>query len=139
MRFNRGLAPTLALALIGWCVAAAPALAEPANGYVATIVDGLRQAGFSEIRVERTLLNRERVVAARPDLLREIVVDPRTGEILRDYSRQRIVLVPAEGNRDILDHDTEPGPERPEELGDEAAERADHDADGGADGSEPSD
>lgn len=51
------------------------------------IVNVLREDGYNEIRVSRTLLGRMRFVATRADAEREIVVNPGTGVILRDYIR----------------------------------------------------
>ena len=52
------------------------------------IVSQLRGQGFTEITLQRTWLGRIRVVALRGDLLRELVFNPQTGEILRDYWRE---------------------------------------------------
>lgn len=52
------------------------------------IVSQLRAQGFSEITLQRTWLGRVRVIAKRDDLRRELVFDPQTGEILRDYWRE---------------------------------------------------
>lgn len=56
-----------------------------ATDYVDGIVAELRAAGYSDIEVSRTFLGRTRIVAASPTFTREVIVDPRTGEILRDY------------------------------------------------------
>lgn len=53
------------------------------------IVRQLRQQGFGEIQVSRTWLGRSRIVSRRGELFREIIVNPLTGEILRDYWRTR--------------------------------------------------
>lgn len=51
------------------------------------LVQQLREQGYVEFTVSRTLLGRIRVVALAPDgSQREIVFNPATGEILRDYS-----------------------------------------------------
>lgn len=44
----------------------------------------LKSEGYTEISVSRTLLGRVRIVARRGRSLREIVLNPKTGEILRD-------------------------------------------------------
>lgn len=67
-------------------LAPAPALADAAS-VRDRIVTLLREDGYSEIRVSRTLLGRMRFVATRRDAEREIVVNPNTGVILRDYIR----------------------------------------------------
>ncbi len=56
---------------------------------VAAVLGALRDGGYHEIWFERTLLNRVRIVATRNGEHREIVVDPRTGELLRDYQQDR--------------------------------------------------
>lgn len=51
------------------------------------LVQQLREQGYVEFAVSRTLLGRVRVIALAPDgEQREIVFNPATGEILRDYS-----------------------------------------------------
>lgn len=62
-------------------------LAVPASAQTAEdrIVRQLRAQGFEEIEVSRTLLGRVRIVAVEDDTLREIVLNPSTGAILRDY------------------------------------------------------
>ena len=49
------------------------------------IVRQLRAQGYSQITVNRTLLGRTRFVAIGGDQRREIIINPRTGEILRDF------------------------------------------------------
>lgn len=44
----------------------------------------LRAEGYGRITVSRTLLGRLRIVAVRPGGRREIILNPRTGEVLRD-------------------------------------------------------
>ena len=51
------------------------------------ILSQLRDQGFSEMTLNRTWLGRIRVIAYRDDLRRELVFNPQTGEILRDYWR----------------------------------------------------
>jgi hypothetical protein len=70
---------------------AALPLAGPAEA--ATLVDQivaqLRQQGYRDIQVSRTWLGRSRITASSSSNRREIIVNPRTGEILRDYWEQR--------------------------------------------------
>ncbi len=73
------------------CLAAAVAAGLSAGQALAgtfedDLVAQLYRQGFSEVEVSRTLLGRIRVVATSATVWREIVVNPRTGEILRDYS-----------------------------------------------------
>lgn len=73
----------LALALIALLVP----LAQPGTAQTAQdrIVAQLRDQGFDEITITRTLLGRVRIVAQEDDTLREIILNPSTGAILRDY------------------------------------------------------
>ena len=48
----------------------------------------LVEDGYRNITVAKTWLGRLRFIAVRPGARREIVVNPATGEILRDYSRR---------------------------------------------------
>jgi uncharacterized membrane protein YgcG len=63
------------------------------------VIDQLRDQGFSEFRVSRTLLGRTMIVATNREYRREIVINPATGVILRDYWR-------ALGPEDADDDDT---------------------------------
>lgn len=72
--------------------AALPATAARASeDYVANLVDLLKEQGFDEITVTRTLLGRVRIVGVNSNGTRELICNPRTGEILRD------VLIAADG------------------------------------------
>lgn len=62
-------------------------LALPVAAYadfVDDMVIVLTQQGYSDIEVMRTLLGRTRILASRDNGTRELVVNPRTGEVLRD-------------------------------------------------------
>lgn len=52
--------------------------------FVDQIVAQLKAQGFQKIEVETTWLGRARIEARRADFTREIVLNPTTGEILRD-------------------------------------------------------
>jgi hypothetical protein len=52
--------------------------------YVEAVVESLKKQGFSDIEVTRTLLGRVKIVAIKGDGRRELICNPRTGEILRD-------------------------------------------------------
>jgi hypothetical protein len=71
--------------ILGLCatVAAWPALARDP---VDRITRDLQRKGYSRIDVSRTLLGRTRITAESASARREIIVDPRTGEILRDLT-----------------------------------------------------
>jgi len=73
-----------------WILAAGLALASNwavAQDSADAVVQQLREQGYVEFTISRTLLGRVRVLALAPDgSQREIVFNPATGEILRDYS-----------------------------------------------------
>jgi hypothetical protein len=52
--------------------------------YEQDIVRQLQDMGFTQVEVTRTLLGRVRITAAGADGTREIILNPNTGEILRD-------------------------------------------------------
>ena len=62
----------------------------------------LVEQGYSVQSVERTLLRRIRIRAVRGRDQREVIFNPRTGEILRDYTRRR---ASGEGGDDDLARD----------------------------------
>jgi hypothetical protein len=68
-------------ALVVGALGGSPALAE---GYADSIVRQLQAQGFSKIETEQTWLGRTRIVAEGSQGQREIIVNPNTGEILRD-------------------------------------------------------
>lgn len=70
----------LLIALAG-AMLASPALAQTV---VDRVVAMLQRAGYGNIEVGRTLLGRVRITGRRDDRTREIVLNPRSGEILRD-------------------------------------------------------
>ncbi len=71
-----------------------------------SVVRQLRAQGFTEFEVERTLLGRLKIEAKNATLEREIVINPTTGEILRDYWEYRSggkrssgnIVIPTVGN-----------------------------------------
>lgn len=72
--------PVLALSL----ALASPGLATPGQDLVTA---SLRGQGFEVTLVHWTWLGRIRIIAVSDDIRREIVINPNTGEILRDYSQ----------------------------------------------------
>lgn len=68
-------------ALIVGAMSAAPAMADV---YSERIVQQLEAQGFRSISTERTWLGRTRITAEGRAGQREIIVNPNTGEILRD-------------------------------------------------------
>lgn len=61
----------------------APALAQSPQE---AVIAQLRAQGYESFTVGRTLLGRVRILASGIDRQREIVLNPRSGEILRDYT-----------------------------------------------------
>lgn len=70
----------IALVLMAGMLWSGPALAD----FQTDIVRQLQGMGFARIDVSRTLLGRVRIVAAGSEGTREIILNPNTGEILRD-------------------------------------------------------
>lgn len=68
-------------ALVVGAMGGAPAMADVFSD---RIVQQLEDQGFKGISTERTWLGRTRIVAEGRDGQREIIVNPHTGEILRD-------------------------------------------------------
>lgn len=82
----------LLLALMLALTPAAPAAAQqgPADDIGSLLVRQLQDQGYSGIQVGHTLLGRLRIVAQLDGMQREIVINPYTGEILRDYLTPRV-------------------------------------------------
>ncbi|WP_298434422.1 hypothetical protein [uncultured Jannaschia sp.] len=69
--------------LVGALSFGVAAQAQTASG----MIGRLQAEGFDRIEVSRTLLGRVRIEARGNGQRREIVFNPRTGEVLRDYAR----------------------------------------------------
>ncbi|MCT8161860.1 hypothetical protein [Pseudoruegeria sp. SHC-113] len=71
-----------------------------ASGVVDRITSQLQDMGYNRIAVSRTLLGRTRIVATAPGKEREIILNPSTGEILRDHIRnaERSRLIAPDGS-----------------------------------------
>lgn len=74
------------------CASLACASAGYAASYEDAVVAQLRAQGYGKISTERTLLGRVRILARMGATSREIILNPRTGEILRD------IVLDAQGN-----------------------------------------
>lgn len=70
--------------LVSLGVAAVAAPKAWAQSYAEQIVQQLDDQGFNNIQVEVTLLGRVRIMADATSGHREIILNPKTGEILRD-------------------------------------------------------
>lgn len=71
-------------AAVALSCAMTPAVAQTVEE---SILAQLSEQGFEQFDVRRTLLGRIRIVARGNGLIRELVFNPVTGEILRDYWR----------------------------------------------------
>lgn len=76
-------------ALLGAVLAAGVPLAAAADELSDAIIAQLRAQGYEQVEFTSTLLGRYRFIAYGGERIREIVFNPATGEILRDYSRAR--------------------------------------------------
>lgn len=115
-------------------LAASAALAGPAlaQDYVASVTSQLKKMGFRIVREERTLLGRFRIVATRRDGRREIIINPNSGEILRD------LWTPVQGGTrtsDIIDDKSGSGSSRDDDDDDDDDEDADDESDEDSDNS----
>ena len=81
------LVTILALQALG---PAAPAVAQTGTGMglspAEEILRTLKERGYQIIEDEKTWLGRQRVVAVKNGMRRELVFIPSTGEVLRDYA-----------------------------------------------------
>ncbi|WP_146673601.1 hypothetical protein [Thioclava sp. F36-6] len=84
MRLRRDLAIAALIGALSVPVAPGLARAETASE---AVTRQLKSYGYQNIDVHRTLLGRVRITGTRKGVEREIVLDPRSGEILRDLSR----------------------------------------------------
>jgi len=72
-------------------------LASPIEDF---LLRELRAQGYTEFTISTTWLGRLRILALSPKYRREIIANPRTGEILRDYW---VLIGEGSGSSDILD------------------------------------
>ncbi len=117
----------LVLAICGSLAMAGPVAAA---GFEDAVVAQLQAQGYGQIRLEHTLLGRVRIVAMLEGMRREIILNPRTGEVLRD------VLVDDAGDvvPQIRRGTGETGSKTPTSGGDDDGSDDDGSDDGGSDG-----
>lgn len=72
----------ICLGLIAGLLCTSPAAAQ---SYRDRVIQSLTNQGFSSFRVRRTWLGYDQIIALGPDGRREVVLNPSTGAILRDY------------------------------------------------------
>ncbi len=80
----RRSSPRLATLLLSVCLLALP-MASEAQSVEQLVIDRLAAEGYRDIRISRTWLGRVRFVARGPAGEREIVINPSTGAVLRDF------------------------------------------------------
>ncbi|MFO6464088.1 hypothetical protein ACK8OR_06835 [Jannaschia sp. KMU-145] len=108
--------------LVGALSFGAAAQAQSPSG----MIGRLQAEGFDRIEVSRTLLGRVRIEARGNGQRREIVFNPRTGEVLRDYAR-------ADDDRDDDRRDRGRGRDR-DDRDDDDEDNDDDDDNGGGSG-----
>ena len=116
--FLLGLTTAAALLMTGGAALAA--------SFSEDVVAQLVRLGFSDITAETTLLGRVRIVAHRGDGVREIVLNPRTGEVLRDTwlpfaggaSAPRTVISDVSSTDDVGDDNSDGGGDNSDGGGD---------------------
>jgi len=126
-------------------VLAAPAFADGASSVRAWIAE-LQASGYTEIEESRTWLWRIRITAERGDIIREIILDRTTGEVLRDISRAedgdvRHPFEEDDGDDDDIGDDGEAGAEdngNGNEDGGDGEGGSGGDGEGGSDGEDGS-
>ena len=116
--------------LSGLFAAAACSGAAQAKDFASSVIDQLRAQGFGSVAQERTLLGRVRITATRSDGQREIIINPKTGEILRDLwtpakgGVAAVKIIGEDSDRTDDDNETSHG-------GDDNDGDDNHDGDGG--------
>lgn len=129
MLSRRGLLIGIGTGLAG----ATPALAVE-DPVTRSVLEQLQQQGFVIVDVRRTLLGRVRILANRGTLMREIVLDPRNGQILRDLvTRQGEGSPPEPQLPEYEDDDEDDGEGGEEEEDDDDDDDGDADDGGGDD------
>lgn len=129
------LALLSAQAVVGLAAPAAAQTLPPEQ----QLIERLRASGYTTIEARRTFLGRIRIEAAHPDgTEREIVLNPRTGEILRDYMEipdedEEDHAEDAEDDDDREDDEDEDKDEDDEEDDNDGDDDSDDDDDGGDD------
>ena len=69
-------------------VSAVPAFSDMAPT-VSTVAEELADQGYQVSRISKTFWGRVKIIAQKDDLEREVILNPNTGEILRDLVRRR--------------------------------------------------
>lgn len=93
--------------------------------------------GYEEITISRTWLGRVRIIAEKGEIEREIIINRRTGEVLRDYTRREdgSVGLPLGFSVELGD-DNGPGQDDENDGGNDDEEDSEDSEDGGEDDEE---
>ena len=65
---------------------------------VQDLVKELTTAGFNYIEIHSTFLGRARIIAISATEIREVIINPTTGEVLRDLAQENIENLPEQAN-----------------------------------------
>lgn len=117
--------------IAGAIAALTQAGAALASGYQDDVVAQLRSQGFGQIKIVTTWLGRTRITAQKGKLSREIIFNPRTGEILRDLVQNGDEVVTSR----IGDSGGDDGSSRSEGDGGDDGSGSSDGSDSGSDGS----
>ncbi|MDJ0824474.1 MAG: hypothetical protein QNJ16_03110 [Rhodobacter sp.] len=103
------------------CLSALPALAADVSS---AWVEQLKLDGYERISIGRTWLGRTRIVAEKGEIEREIIINRRTGEVLRDYSRHEdgSLRLPLGFDVDLDDDEDDEDRDDQDDAGDEEDE-----------------
>ena len=108
------------------------------DAFAAKVASQLKELGYSTVEVSRTFLGRIRVEATGSAGEREIIFNPRTGEILRDFSKSGhgglLTLPSGDGGEDGNDVGGDEGSEDGDGGGDDGGDDGGHGGDDGGDG-----
>ena len=79
-----------------------------AQDYTQQIVDQLIADGYSDVQITRTLLGRVRIIAVGENGLREIVIQPSNGAVLRDREQPQKTNLPSPNSTQADDEPSAP-------------------------------
>jgi hypothetical protein len=65
---------------------------------VQDLIEELTAAGFTYIEIHRTFLGRARIVAYSATEIREVIINPTTGQVLRDLAQESTGNLPEQAN-----------------------------------------
>jgi hypothetical protein len=130
--------------LIGAAVLGGPAFAQD-DRVTRAVLRQLERQGFEVIELRKTLLGRVRIIASRGANMRELVFDPRTGAILRDFlsNNDDGPVIPSIGDFDDASDPDDEGDEDDDDDddgdGDDDSDDDGEDAEDGEDGEDGDD